>query len=144
MQETGPIHAQSDSAESRRPGVFRRYLLLWIAIFVLILLAIVPPLISVNRFQRRIATSISQSLGRPVHLDRVTLNLLPLPGFTLENLVVDEDPAFGFEPIIRANSVRSSASTRIVFEGTPDEVIVNDGSVPEIGASTHTKRLVIH
>lgn len=39
---------------------------------------------------------------------------------------------------------RSSASTRIVFEGTPDEVIVNDGSVPEIGASTHTKRLVIH
>ena len=108
MQETGPIHAQSDSAESRRPGVFRRYLLLWIAIFVLILLAIVPPLISVNRFQRRIATSISQSLGRPVHLDRVTLNLLPLPGFTLENLVVDEDPAFGFEPIIRANSVRAT------------------------------------
>jgi len=81
---------------------------LWVAIFVLILLAIVPPLISVNRFQRRIATSISQSLGRPVHLDRVTLNLLPLPGFTLENFVVDEDPAFGFEPIIRANSVRAT------------------------------------
>jgi hypothetical protein len=39
---------------------------------------------------------------------------------------------------------RSSASTRIVFEGTPDEVIVNDGSVPEIGASTHTKELVMH
>lgn len=108
MQETGPTHAQSDTAESRRPGVFRRYLLLWLAIFVLILLAIVPPLISVNRFQRRIATSISQSLGRPVHLDRVTLNLLPLPGFTLENFVVDEDPAFGFEPIIRANSVRAT------------------------------------
>lgn len=39
---------------------------------------------------------------------------------------------------------QSSASTRIVFEGTPDEVIVNDGSVPEIGASTHTKQLVRH
>jgi hypothetical protein len=39
---------------------------------------------------------------------------------------------------------RSSASTRIVFEGTPDEVIVNDGSVPEIGTSTHTKELVMH
>lgn len=39
---------------------------------------------------------------------------------------------------------RSSASTRIVFEGTPDEVIVNDGSVPEIGASTHTKEIVMH
>ncbi len=38
---------------------------------------------------------------------------------------------------------RSSASTRIVFEGMPDEVIVNDGSVPEIGAATHTKQLVM-
>jgi len=38
----------------------------------------------------------------------------------------------------------SSASTRIVFEGTPDEVIVNDGSVPEVGATTHTKELVMH
>ena len=27
---------------------------------------------------------------------------------------------------------RSSASTRIVFEGTPEEVRVNDGSVPEV------------
>jgi Peptidase family M1 domain len=39
---------------------------------------------------------------------------------------------------------RSSASTRIVFEGTPDEVLVNDGSVPEVGASIHTKQLVRH
>ncbi|MEO6910139.1 MAG: M1 family aminopeptidase, partial [Edaphobacter sp.] len=38
---------------------------------------------------------------------------------------------------------RSSASTRIVFEGTPSEVIVNDGSVPEMGASIHTKQLVM-
>ncbi len=39
---------------------------------------------------------------------------------------------------------RSSASTRIVFESTPEEVIVNDGSVPEMGVSTHTKQLVMH
>jgi hypothetical protein len=34
---------------------------------------------------------------------------------------------------------RTSASTRILFEGTPAEVVMNDGSVPEVGASTHTK-----
>jgi hypothetical protein len=39
---------------------------------------------------------------------------------------------------------RSSASTRIVFEGTPDEVLVNDGSVPEVAASMHTKQIVVH
>lgn len=32
----------------------------------------------------------------------------------------------------------STASTRIVFEGTPDTVQLNDGSVPEVAASTHT------
>ncbi|MCU1250628.1 MAG: hypothetical protein JWQ49_3657 [Edaphobacter sp.] len=39
---------------------------------------------------------------------------------------------------------RSSASTRIVFEGTPSEVLVNDGTVPEVGASMHTKQIVAH
>lgn len=39
---------------------------------------------------------------------------------------------------------RSDASTRIVFAGVPEEVIVNDGSVPEMTASSHTKQIVIH
>ena len=39
----------------------------------------------------------------------------------------------------------STASTRIVFEGTPTEVIVNDGSVPEItSTTTHTKQVLTH
>ncbi len=36
----------------------------------------------------------------------------------------------------------SNASTRIVFEGTPDEVIVNDGSVPEVATSVHIRQIV--
>jgi hypothetical protein len=115
MQETDPTYVQSDNTESQRPGILRRFLFLWIALAALLLLAIVPPLLSVNRFQHRIATSISQSLGRPVHLDKVTLNLLPLPSFTLNNLVVDEDPAFGSEPIIRANSVRATLRIRSLW-----------------------------
>ena len=39
---------------------------------------------------------------------------------------------------------RSSASTRIVFEGTPTEVLVNDGTVPEVSTSMHTKQIVAH
>jgi hypothetical protein len=38
----------------------------------------------------------------------------------------------------------SSASTRIVFEGTPDEIVLNDGTVPETAASTHTRQVVTH
>lgn len=81
-----------------------------LALFVclgLLLLAVVPPLVSLNRYQRRVTTSMAQVLGRPVHLDHVTLNLLPLPSFTLENLVIDELPPFGAEPMIRANTVNA-------------------------------------
>ena len=38
---------------------------------------------------------------------------------------------------------RSSASTRIVFAGTPAEVEVNDGGVPETQTSLHTRQLLL-
>ncbi len=106
MQQTDPAYDQGKTGAAGTRS--RRLLVLVCASLLVLLLAILPPLISVNHYQRRIAASISASLGRPVHLDKVTLNLLPLPGFTLENFVVDEDPAFGTEPVIRANSVRAT------------------------------------
>ena len=104
-----PIEATQNATvhrkDLRRHPLFRRFLFVYLLLLAILLLALIPPLVNVNRFQRRIVTSISTTLGRPVHLDRVSLNLLPLPGFTLENFVVEEDPRFGYEPIIRANSV---------------------------------------
>jgi hypothetical protein len=108
MQETDPTYETSDDLEGITTRSLRRLLYLAFAALGILLLVLLPPLISMNRYQRRIATSISESLGRPVHLDKLSLNLLPLPGFTLENLVVDEDPAFGAEPVIRADSVRAT------------------------------------
>ncbi len=37
----------------------------------------------------------------------------------------------------------SSASIRVVFQGIPQEVIVNDGSVPEATSATHTRQLLV-
>ena len=117
MQETNPSYEpplysseamEADVAPSLSTHTLRRLLYVAFAALAILLLILLPPYISVNRYQHRIAASISASLGRPVHLDRVSLNLLPLPGFTLENFVVDEDPAFGSEPVIRANSVRAT------------------------------------
>ena len=113
MQKMDPTYeygeaVDADSPPSLSTRTLRRLLYLAFAALAILLLVLLPPLISVNRYQKRIANSISDSLGRPVHLDKVSLNLLPLPGFTLENLVVEEDPAFGSEPVIRANSVRAT------------------------------------
>jgi AsmA protein len=109
MQEIDSTLASSAPlTPRRRRSLFRRLVVVYYILLGLLLLALIPPLISVNRYQRRIAMSIGQSLGRPVHLDKVSLSVLPLPGFTIENLVVSEDPAFGSEPVIRANSVRAN------------------------------------
>src|ERR1700679_3234315 len=92
--------------EPDAPSRWKRRLV-WVCavVGVALVLVLTPPLLNVNRLQRRIAASMSASLGRPVTLDRVTLHLLPVPGFTLQNLVVGEDPGFGSEPVIRANAV---------------------------------------
>jgi Uncharacterized protein involved in outer membrane biogenesis len=120
MQQTDPLHATAHAeapakvaplaAANLRPRASLRRRLVYVALVLLVVAALVfgPPLVNISRFQRRIATAIGNSLGRPVHLDRVSLTLLPLPGFTIENLVVGEDPAFGAEPIIRANLVHAS------------------------------------
>ena len=108
MQQTDPTHT-TEPIPAKRPDPLRRRLL-QVALVLLVLAALIfgPPLVNISRYQRRIATSISNSLGRPVHLDRVSLTLFPLPGFIIENLVVGEDPAFGSEPTIRANTVHAS------------------------------------
>lgn len=108
MQQTDPTTGTRDTPSTRRARRFPGVLSVVLALVILLMMVLLPPLVSVNRFQRRIAASLSQSLGRTVHLDSVSLKLLPLPGFTFTNFVVDEDPAFGSEPIIRANSVRAT------------------------------------
>ena len=111
QQETYPTSVLTElpgaKLRSHLPQLSARGLSALLFSTALLLLAIVPPLLSLNRYQRRITTSMAQVLGRPVHLDHVTLNLLPLPSFTLENLVIDEAPEFGAEPIIRANTVNA-------------------------------------
>ena len=94
-----------------------RHRVLWtLAILILlILLAVLPPLVHVNSLQKQITTSISQSLGRPVHAGEVTLNLLPFPGFTLQNFTVSDDPAFSAEPVIRASSVMARLRWRSLW-----------------------------
>ena len=104
--------ANSPDLESAVPaaGSRLRRRLAWSATIaaVVLLLIFIPPLVSVSHYQRQIARSMSESLGRPVHLDNATLHLLPVPGLTLSNLVVSEDPAFGAEPTIRANTVEAT------------------------------------
>jgi AsmA protein len=113
MQSSDPAIDATSSASPRRTR--RRLIAVVAAVLALLLLVFLPPYINVSSYQRRVARNISASLGRPVHFDRITLNMLPVPGLTLENFVVDEDPAFGSEPLLRASQVRANLRLRSLW-----------------------------
>jgi hypothetical protein len=95
----------------------RRLWLALAAMVVLLALVIVPPLVSMSRYKSRITRLMSESLGRPVRLSSVELRLFPVPGFVLTDLTVEEDPAYGAEPILHANSVTASIRLLSLWRG---------------------------
>lgn len=93
---------------------------LWLAAsivgFVLALI-VVPPLIGISRYKSRITHLVSVALGRPVRLSGVELRLLPRPGFVLSDLTVEEDPTYGSEPVLHANTVNASIRFASLWRG---------------------------
>ena len=75
---------------------------------VILALVFVPPFISVRRYKNRITEVISASVGRPVRLSSVELRMLPRPSFVITDLTIEEDPAYGAEPVLHANTVTAS------------------------------------
>jgi hypothetical protein len=94
-----------------------RLVLALVAIVVLLAILIVPPLVSIGRYKSRITQLISASLGRPVRLSSVELRLLPRPGFVITDLTVEEDPAFGAEPMLHANTVVAAIRLLSLWRG---------------------------
>jgi len=100
-------------------GSRKRYRLVLALAAVIVLLAIVfvPPLLSIGRYRSRITQVISASLGRNVRLSSVELRLLPRPGFVITDLTVEEDPAFGAEPVLHANTVVAAIRLLSLWRG---------------------------
>jgi hypothetical protein len=94
-----------------------RLVLALVAIVVLLTIVIAPPMVSIGRYKSRITQLISASLGRPVHLSSVELRLLPRPGFVITDLTVDEDPAFGAEPMLHASTVVAAIRLLSLWRG---------------------------
>jgi len=101
-------------------GRHRTRLRLWLglaAIAAMMAIVIVPPLVSIGSYKSRITELMSASLGRPVRLSSVELRLFPAPGFVLTDLTVQEDPAYGAEPVLHANTVRASIRLLSLWRG---------------------------
>src|SRR5690242_17809333 len=105
--ETAPAHHRH-----------RRHLVIAIALILLVVAALVlPPLINISRYQRRISASLAASLGHPVEVSGITLILLPRPGVQIANFVVDSTAGYSAEPILQCSSVTASFRIMSLWRG---------------------------
>jgi hypothetical protein len=79
--------------------------------------AFLLPLININRYHRTISESLARSIGHPVHLGSVKLQLLPRPGLAITDFIVEEDSSFGPEPMLRSPSVIVSLRLTSLWRG---------------------------
>ena len=120
----------SEDAQSRQ----RKRKRLWLALAALatiLAILVVPPFLSVSRYKSSITHLISAALGRPVRLSSVEVRLLPRPGFLLTDLTVEEDPAYGAEPVLHASTVKASIRLLSLWRGRLelDTISVDDASL---------------
>jgi hypothetical protein len=93
---------------------------LWLAlaaVVFLLALIFVPPYISLNNYKARVTQSVAAALGRPVRLSEIELRVLPRPAFLLTDLTVQEEPAYGVEPVLHANEVMAAIRLSSLWQG---------------------------
>ncbi|MBV8632595.1 MAG: AsmA family protein [Silvibacterium sp.] len=98
---------------------------------LLVIAFVLVPLININRYHRTVAESLGRSLGHPVHLGSVQLQVLPHTGLAVTDFVVEENPGFGSEPILRAPSVLVTLRLASLWGGhiEPSRIDIDSASV---------------
>jgi AsmA protein len=84
---------------------FGRWLL--IALLIVVAFGLIAPRVSADRFGPRIQAALEAALNRPVHLGRIHLNLFTGPGFTVDDVLIDDDPSAGIEPFAHVEQMQA-------------------------------------
>jgi AsmA family/AsmA-like C-terminal region len=84
-------------------------------VLLLSMLVLVHP--GADKLRSRVIRSVTVALGRQVDIGSVTLRLLPLPSFDLQNVTVHEDPAFSAEPMVRSQDVTAALRISSLLRG---------------------------
>src|SRR6476469_4417186 len=61
-------------------------------------LGIAAPYVQADRYGEQIRSGLQRGLNRKVDIGAVHFNLFTGPGFTIENVIIYEDPSVGIEP----------------------------------------------
>ncbi|HEY1495951.1 MAG TPA: hypothetical protein VGF49_15470 [Candidatus Solibacter sp.] len=66
---------------------------------LLLLIGIAAPSFTADQYGRRLQASLERALGRKVEIGKVHFNLFKGPGFSVDKVIIYEDPAIGMEPV---------------------------------------------
>ncbi|HEV2112951.1 MAG TPA: AsmA family protein, partial [Terriglobales bacterium] len=110
------LHEQAEIEQSG-PSPRRKRRLFYLALLILLVLALAPPLFTLNSFRNRLESAMSAAVSRKVTVKNVHLRLLPAPGFNLEGFEIQDDPAFSPEPLLRADEVSATLRLSSLWRG---------------------------
>ena len=90
---------------------------LWIAVLAVLAFGAAAPFWSADRLRPRIQAALEAALNRRVHIGDVHLNLFTGPGFSVDDVLIDDDPAAGIEPFAPVESMRARIKLTSLFAG---------------------------
>ena len=78
---------------------------------------LLPSYFGASRYRHRLEAGLEHVLHRPVTFGSASFRLLPRPGFSIDNAVIHEDPAFGSEPFARIVRIDCDLRWRSLWHG---------------------------
>jgi hypothetical protein len=84
---------------------------------MLIVIGMIAPYLSGNRFAPRIRAALEGALGRKVEIGAVHFSLFTGPGFSVDNVVIHESPDIGIEPIAYVGTLAAVPRVTSIFGG---------------------------
>ncbi len=91
---------------------------LFIALLVVIAIGLAAPQFRANQLRPRIQAGLEAALKRPVHIiGDVHLSFFTGPGFTVERVLIEDDPAAGIEPFANVESLRARLRLSSLLRG---------------------------
>jgi hypothetical protein len=101
---------------SARAKAIRKALLAAAAVFVLV--GIVAPFVNAARFQKQIHEGLERGLHRKVEIaGKIRFLLFTGPGFTVDDVLIGEDPRAGIEPFAHVSSLSARLRLRSLWTG---------------------------
>src|SRR6202051_2397169 len=80
---------------------------LWIGLAVVVAVGVLAPYMDADRLRARIRAALEAEVKRPVEIGPVHLNLFTGPGFTVQDVVIGDDPAAGIEPFAHVETMQA-------------------------------------